>query len=494
MSFPQFTKPIFDAFRAEGHEIYLVGGSVRDYAYYKYLESEPAVNEHPRTDPFVPKDLDFATSALPQETKRILQKNDWHPVEIGMEFGTVAGWFSGYDIEITTYRCAESYKKGSRKPSVKFGKSLEEDLKRRDFTMNAIALDCEGEFKDPLSGIGHIIEGLILTPGDPLVAFSDDPLRMLRAVRFDGDGRFGGLHAVDFEAIKKLKHLIHEVSVERIFMEMNRILKLKNAHEALECMEKCGLLGEIFPELQEVVDFKQNQGKWHSKLVWPHTLEVVKNTPPILSVRWAALFHDVAKPQTYSETETGVHFYGHEGQGASIWHNVARRLKMPLSFTVKVMTLIHNHLRPSLLADSPRKRAIRRLIHEVKEDNIDELFALSMADITSHKPEVVAEKQKKCMELKKLVDEVRAEANIPQLKLPTGLGIQIIRATGLEGKELGKLMQRLYQGLIDGDYTLETDFVAEAIKLQKRAEAMKELVRITEECGGYDESFPQRQT
>jgi putative nucleotidyltransferase with HDIG domain len=487
MNFPQFTKPIFDAFRNEGHEIYLVGGSVRDYAHYKYLEAEPAICEHPRTDAFVPKDLDFATTATPEQTKKILQKNGWHPVAIGMEFGTIAGWFDGNNIEITTYRCEESYKKGSRKPSVKFGMSLTEDLLRRDFTINAIALDCEGNFTDPLDGIGHLITGLIQTPGEPDTAFSDDPLRMLRAIRFDGDCRFGYLHGVDFEAIKKLKHLIHEVSMERITAEMNRILMLKNAHKALECMEKSGLLGEIFPELQEVVDFKQNQGKWHSKLVWPHTLQVVENTPPILTVRWAALFHDVAKPQTYSETETGVHFYGHEKEGASIWCNVARRLKMPVSFTVKVMSLIHNHLRPSLLSDAPKKRAIRRLIHEVKEDTIDELFALSMADITSHKPEVVAEKQKKCLELKKLVDDVRAEANILQLKLPTGLGIQIIKATGLEGEDLGKLMQRLYQGLIDGDYTLETDFVAEAIKIHKQRLALNELVRITEEYGGYND-------
>lgn len=477
---------LFKAFESEGESLFIVGGFVRDLMgarmdddlYFSAQKLDP--EKHPPRFVLAEEyfwdgvnsgriDVDFATSALPEKTIQILKANGFKVIPIGIEFGTIQTFWKEKKIEITTFRCDESYKKGSRKPSVKFGKTIEEDLGRRDFTINAMAMDKEGKLIDPFGGMADLIQGLISTPKEAEVSFTDDPLRMLRAFRFQARG-LGSLCALTGKALEELKKEIHMVSAERIFDEMSKILMTKDPGRALDHMARSGLLGEVFPELQKVVDFKQNQGKWHSKLVWPHTIEVVRQSPQILEVRWAALFHDVAKPQTYSETETGVHFYQHDWKGALVWDQVADRLRVSKEFRDHVHVLVYEHLQPSLLSSEgvnhTSNKALRRLMVRVG-DKLDNLFHLSLADITSHKPEIVAEKRANCMALWERCKKLNEEQQVSRIKLPTGTGIVVAEALGIKpGRELGEIMRKLEQMLIDGDIAVDADFAQVAKEIR----------------------------
>jgi poly(A) polymerase len=478
-----FADILFDAFERAGEELFFVGGFVRDWKFAEMDDDlynsanklDPA--QHPWRLPSHARqefyfkvlrgeiDVDFATSARPERTMEILKLAGMKSVPIGIEFGTVQTFLGSLKVEITTYRCSESYTKGSRKPSVVFGKTIQEDLARRDFTINAMAMTRDGTIIDPHGGFMDLCEGLLWTPGDVEVSFGDDPLRMMRAARFTARGIASPSWQVG-EGVKRLAHRIKDVSSERIFDEMSKLLMSRDPGAGLHFMAEEGLIRHIFPELQIVIDFKQNQGKWHSKKVWEHTIGVVEQSAPILEVRWAALFHDVAKPQTYQETDTGVHFYQHDWKGALAWEGVARRLRVSNEFRDHVYTLIYEHLQPSLLAEQGASdKALRRLAHRLG-DKLDNLFHLSIADITSHRPDIVSEKTKNCRALKARIDELLKQQDIVRIKLPSGTGTVLSQALGLKpGPELGKLMKALEQKLIDGELTMESDFVAAAKEL-----------------------------
>jgi putative nucleotidyltransferase with HDIG domain len=471
---------LFKIFEVDGHDLYFVGGFCRDLLEARLKDqiwqtsySHPTANAtHPKYEEKVWEkvnsglaDVDFATSAKPEETISILESNGLKTIKIGIEFGTVQTFINDMKVEITTYRSAESYKKGSRKPSVVFGKNIVEDLARRDFTCNAIAMDKDLNITDPFGGQTDIEESVLFTPIDSEISFSDDPLRMLRCCRFVVKG-FGTSNTIN-AAMLKLAPRIHEISQERIFEEVTKILLAdKDAVGwGFATMEESGLLREIFPELQTVVDFKQNQGKFHSKLVWPHTVQVIKNCPLKAETRWAALFHDVAKPQTYSETETdGVHFIGHDKMGADIWEVVATRLKIGNDFKEYVRFLIFEHLTISQLCrqDNVTDKTLRRLIFRAKtKERLKDLFDLSRADITSHNPVIVKDRLDKCDILEDRIWKLM-EKDILTLKFPKGTANQISEHLGILGVSLGKVMKVLIQRLEDGEISLESNLITEA--------------------------------
>lgn len=463
---------LFKAFEAEGEELFYVGGFVRDYLSTpdEMVGFAHAVEWLWEAVSRGEKDVDFATSATPEKTIQILKKAGLRVIPIGIEFGTIQTLISGVKVEITTYRCGESYKKGSRKPSVVFGKSIEEDLARRDFTINALAMTKDFKIIDPFGGQEDLKNLTLRTPIDAKTSFGDDPLRMLRGARFVS--RFGMIVSdFTFEGMCEMAQEMKNISAERIFDEMSKVLMTPDPTPALQLMADTGLLKVVFPELQKVVDFQQNQGKWHSKLVWPHTLEVVRQSPQILEVRWAALFHDVAKPQTYSETETGVHFYGHDWKGAQVWDQVALRLRVSKEFREHVYFLVYEHLQPSLLSsegvNNTSDKALRRLMVRA-QDKLENLFHLSLADITSHKPEIVAEKKANCLAMLERCRKLSQEQQVERIKLPSGTGTLVAEALGLKpGRELGQVMKKLEQKLIDGEITLDVNFAEEAMKIHK---------------------------
>lgn len=420
------------------HELYLVGGAVRDHV----MGRESA-------------DLDFTTDSLPQETIRMLEIHKMPVFTIGIEQGTVGTIVDGEKVEITTYRCKESYTKGSRTPTVVFGSSLTEDLRRRDFTINAMAMDVEGTVVDPFGGQSDIRSGVIKAPMDAVELFTDDPLRLLRAVRFAA--RYGfSIETNTFAAMRMLAPSVVSVSVERIFQEMDKILVGDNVETALDLLESTGLLAVLFPELQEVVQFLEKQGKHHSKLVWPHIKEVVAAVPPRSTVRWAALYHDVAKPQTFSVKNGEVHFFGHEDKGAWMWTKRAAQMHVSTQFTKDVELLVREHMTPYALSedgvtDKPLRQMVSRVGHLVED-----LLDLNRADLGSKNPVKRAAKQARHDKFRERVYAVVEDMSRVVPKLPKGFG-DVLFEMGVErGPRMGRIMTALTEMLVSGELTQET--------------------------------------
>lgn len=452
---------IFESFESSGHQIFLVGGFVRDLL--RAQMSRDVDGKHDAVDDFWLEvnngsiDVDFATSAHPKETIRVLESVGLKAIPIGIEFGTVQTLMGDNKVEITTFRCHESYTKGSRKPGVVFGDSIEQDLARRDFTFNAIAMGRELVPVSHFGGISDLVKGVIATPIDPEVSFSDDPLRMLRACRFVARG-FGGLENSTAIAMEKLAHLVKEVSSERIFEEMTKLLLSDKPSAGLNAMSDFGLLWEIFPELEALRNFREDQGRFHHLPVWEHTMMVLDNSHPSPTVRWAALFHDVAKPQTWSRKGDDVQFYKHDMLGSKMWEIAADRLKTSKKLKEHVSQLIfeHQNVRPEM-----GEKGVRRLVHRMG-DRLEDLFLLREADIIGHKPGIMKSSLDAMNGLKRRCMSV--QVTISSAELPKGCGNLLMSELGLKGPELGEVMSQLKQKLIDGDIATDSDFVEEAKK------------------------------
>src|SRR5215212_3065931 len=283
-----------EAFREAEHELYLVGGGVRDVLLG-------------RADPYAHPDA--TTDAHPRRIKRILRAHAEHLWTVGERFGTIVAKVDGYEIDVTTYR-SDLYTEGSRHPEVRFGESLEEDLARRDFTINAIAADAlTGEILDPFEGRKDLERGVIRPVGDPLDRMRDDPLRMLRAVRFEAtlstpEKPFA--MTPDLEgAIRENAHWLESISAERIRDEFAKILRSENIAQGLRTLVRLDLMRYIVPEFMETVNVEQ-EAEFHHKDVFEHTLIVVSSIErdPDMSewefsiLRKAAFFHDIGKPRT----------------------------------------------------------------------------------------------------------------------------------------------------------------------------------------------------
>lgn len=430
------------AFRASEHELYLVGGFVRD----SLLGNAG-------------KDADATTGARPKEVKSLLRPAADHLWTVGERFGTVGAQVDGYAVEITTYR-SDFYTEGDRHPEVRFGESLEDDLSRRDFTINAIAADAlTGEISDPTGGRKDLELGIIRAVGDPLERMRDDPLRMLRAVRFQTtlskpDKPFA--MTPDLEAaIQENAHWLESISAERIREEFERILLSENVAEGLRTLVRLGLMRYIVPEFLETVNVEQ-ESEFHHKDVFEHTLIVVSSIEPDPILRKAAFFHDIGKPRTLvyehrctycgaksvrKSAEEGecercggrmiakkIHFYGHENVGAKIARKAMRRLAYPNDDIEAVAHLVANHMRPMSYAagrDPWSDSAVRRFIrdtHLVRGErelaNVDLLLKLARADITGSAPRRRHIAEESWKSLRARVDEVRAKEEIEKLSSP----------------------------------------------------------------------------
>src|ERR687894_137175 len=399
-----------EGFREAGHELYLVGGYVRDRLLGR---------EHP--------DADAATDAHPRQVKRLLRPYADHLWTVGERFGTIGAEVNGYAVEVTTYR-ADLYTEGSRHPEVAFGESLEGDLARRDFTINAVAADAlTGEILDPFEGRKDLERGVIRPVGDPLDRMRDDPLRMMRAVRFEAtlsapEKPFA--ITPDLEgAIRENAQWLESISAERIRDEFEKILLSDNVARGLRTLVRLDLMPYIVPEFMETVAVEQDS-EFHHKDVFEHTLIVVQNVEPDPILRKAAFFHDIGKPRTFvyehrctycgakslqKTADEGecercggrtmakkIHFYGHENVGAGIARRAMRRLAYPNDAVDAVAHLVANHMRPYGYAasrDPWSDSAVRRFIRDAylaRGDrtlaDVDMLLKLARADITGSAP------------------------------------------------------------------------------------------------------------
>jgi len=429
---------LFEIFLRAGHELYLVGGAVRDHRRGRRIDEL--------------WDLDFATSALPAESARVLRGAGVSVFTVGSRFGTVGTIIDAgslrREIQITTYR-GEVYSNGSRKPRVTFGKDLESDLARRDFSINAMAMAADGRLIDPYGGEKDLEHGVLRTIGDPRVIFREDPLRTLRAARFIATlGMRPEAELAD--VIRELAGEILTVSRERWLLEMNKILVGAAAADGLTFLADTDILAHLWPAGQAMVEFRADQGRYHHKALWPHTLGVVSQAPTRVAVRWAALLHDAGKVTTRSVDSTGdVHFYGHESVGAGIVDEAAGRFRFDRALHQRVRTLVLLHQRPALYDGTWSDGAVRRLIRDAG-DALEDLLDLSRADVTSHRPGVregvlvrLAELQSRSAEL------IRKDGEAPLL--PKGIGQAIIAHFDIAaGPRVGELKDRLEQAVLDG--------------------------------------------
>jgi poly(A) polymerase len=428
---------LFEVFIRAGHECFLVGGAVRD---------------HLRGTPFPElMDLDFATSALPQESARVLRRAGYAVFTVGSRFGTVGTIVHAparRDIQVTTYR-GEVYANGSRKPRVTFGTDLESDLARRDFSINAMAMSLEGALIDPYGGARDLEQRVLRTVGDPRVIFREDPLRTLRAARFIATlGMRPEPELAD--VVREVASEILTVSRERWLMEMNHILLGAAVELGLSFLAETGLIGFLWPAGQSMVEFKADQGRFHHKALWSHTLGVVAQAPARLPVRWAALLHDAGKVTTRSVDADGdVHFFGHENVSAGLVDDVAQRFRFDKTLHQRVRTLVQLHQRPALYDETWTDGAVRRLIRDAGEAFPD-LMDLSRSDVTSHRPGIREGVLARIAELEARA-AVLIEKDGQKPPLPKGIGAAIMQHYGLPaGPQVGARKAELEQAVLDG--------------------------------------------
>ncbi len=421
-------KKIYEIFGKEKVEIYLVGGAVRDT-----LRGEEI------------KDIDFATPVEPPRIKKILNGAGIRTYPVGWEFGTVGAVIGGKEVHITTYRRKEKYKPGDRKPEVEFGGSIEEDLRRRDFTINAMALTPEGKLIDPFGGREDLEKGIIRTPQDPDDSFQDDPLRMLRAFRFQSQLGFK-IEKNTFDSIKRNAFRVMILSKERIQMEMNKLLVGKFVEKALLNLMNSTLLNYFLYELYPLKDLHQSIQE-HHKDVWKHTVRVVGNTPPEEVLRWAALLHDIAKPYVRSVEQGEIHFYRHEDLGAEMAFHILTRLKFPKKMVKEVAFLVAKHMRPALYRSEWTDSAVRRFIREMGE-RLEKVMTLAKADITSYRPERVRERLRLLEELSSRVERL---LSVREVTCPVN-GFEIMERFSLSpGPLIGKIKSLLLEGILNGE-------------------------------------------
>ena len=369
---PLLTK-LGEAFEAAGHELALVGGPVRDAILGR-----------------VAPDLDFTTSASPDQILKVVKPLSSATWDIGREFGTIAAQIDGEQVEITSYR-ADSYDKSSRKPTVEFGDNLEDDLIRRDFTVNAMALRLPSRvFVDPHQGLRDLLLETLKTPTDPEISFSDDPLRMMRAARFTSQLGFV-IEPETFSAMIRLKDRIEIISQERIRDEFSKLLLSGNPRVGLEVLVESGLAELTMPELPALkLEVDEHH---HHKDVYQHTLTVLEQAIDYekeyglekdLTLRLAALLHDIGKPATKKlEPGGGVSFHHHDVVGAKLAKKRLTALRFDNDTIKAVARLIELHLRFFGYSDQQwSDSAVRRYVRDAG-DQLERLHALTRADVTT---------------------------------------------------------------------------------------------------------------
>ncbi|MEQ1585100.1 MAG: HD domain-containing protein [Cyclobacteriaceae bacterium] len=403
-------------------------------------------------------------------------------VTVFKNFGTAMIKLDDRELEFVGAR-KESYREDSRKPLVEDG-TLEEDQLRRDFTINAMAISLQkenyGELIDPFGGVQHLKEKLIKTPLDPAITFSDDPLRMMRAIRFAAQLNFD-IEADTFEAITQSVNRLSIVSMERVVVELNKIILSSVPSYGFKLLFQSGLLKQFFPELVALHGVEYQDNKAHKDNFF-HTLQVLDNVSKVsddLWLRWAAILHDIAKPATKRfDKQVGWTFHGHEDKGARMVPGIFRRLKLPLNEKMLfVQKLVRLHLRPIALVKEVSDSAIRRLLFEAGDD-AEDLMKLCRADITSKNNDKVAKYLRNFEQVEKKMIDLEERDKVRNFQPPIS-GDEIIKLFNLvPGPIIGEIKEEIKEAILDG------------IIHNDRQEAFELLLRIANRKGLTHESKP----
>jgi len=438
----QYLKTISDIYSSNDFEFYLVGGAVRD-----------GILGIPTSD------FDFTTNASPDESIKLLNSSGYKTTEVGKAFGTIEFQIENNSLHITTYR-EDTYEKASRNPSIESVSDLALDLSRRDFTINAIALSLiDNTIVDPHGGIKDLSNGTITTPDNPIISFSDDPLRMLRLCRFVSSHGFAPDDET-YNAMRENVERIKIVSKERIRDELSKLLIGNNPSNGIRVLVESGLSTYTIPEINELK--MEIDPEHHHKDVYEHTLTVVDRVTPSLVSRLGALFHDIAKPKTRGIENGKVHFRHHEVVGAKMTKRILKDLKYDKKTIKDVALLVELHLRPHTFKMGWTDSAVRRYI--VDSGNVlNELNNLVRADVTTKNKNKAKEIYDNLDEMETRIAEVLEKEEMSRLRPPI-TGNEIMEIFNIEpGPKVGTIMKALYEQRInDGEVSKE-----EAIKLAK---------------------------
>ena len=403
-----------------GYEAYAVGGCVRDAIMGNEIN-----------------DFDITTSATPVEMQQVF-KNE-RTFETGIKHGTITFVHERENVEITTYRVDGEYEDNRHPKTVEFTKKLENDLKRRDFTMNAIVYNENEGFIDLFNGIDDIKNKVIRAIGNPRDRFTEDALRILRCVRFSSTLGFK-IEEKTKEAMLECKHLLHNISGERIAVEINKFLLGKNVKNAM--LENYEILGEIIPEIKQMHGFDQ-KNSWHIYDVLTHTAVVVENTPPVLHLRLTALLHDTGKVHTFTLDENGVgHFYGHNEKSAEIAHEYLTKYKYDNFTKDRVTRLVKIHDTPI----EPDKIFIKKRINRIGEKCFFDLIKIKRADNIAQNLQRV--RLDIIDEIEKIATDIVNESCF-SLKTLAINGSDLIKNGHTPGKNLGIILDTLLNEVIE---------------------------------------------
>ena len=420
MNLPQYVTECLDALESAGYAAYVVGGCVRDACLG-----------------LTPHDFDMCTSALPEQTEAVFA--DRRLVLAGKKHGTVGVVTDFGVVEITTFRTEGEYRDNRHPDWVAFVPNVEEDLARRDFTVNAMAFSPKWGFADPFGGREDLQDKVLRAVGDPVKRFQEDSLRILRGVRFAV--RYGLMVEKETEkAMLSQARLMDNLARERVFEELCKLLPLMTAGDLIRFAT---IVAAVIPELEPLIGFDQ-RSPHHAYDLFTHVAHVTAGVPADLTLRWAALLHDVGKIPTFTQDEPGRgHFYGHAKAGAEMANAILHRLKAPTALREQVALLIEKHMTRL----EPEKKNLRRWLGRLGWETIDRLLLLQEADMGSKgtgKPEEMEQFPK----IRELLKEIKAENACLSLKDLAVNGHDLM-ALGFTGKAIGETLNALLEQVLD---------------------------------------------
>jgi tRNA nucleotidyltransferase (CCA-adding enzyme) len=422
MNLPADVSKIINILESNGHEAYAVGGCVRDCILGK-----------------IPHDWDITTSALPETVKSLFDRT----FDTGIEHGTVTVLMHGVGYEVTTYRVDGKYEDGRHPKEVTFTASLEEDLKRRDFTINAMAYNESKGLVDLFGGEADLQAGIIKAVGNPTERFTEDALRMLRALRFSAQLGFE-IEPATYQAIKELAPTLERISAERIQVEMVKLVTSPHP-ERIRDVYETGLTKIFFPEFDTMMECDQ-VNKHHMYTVGEHTIVAMGLVPEDKVLRLAMMLHDVAKPVCKTTDENGQnHFKMHPVKGADMAREILRRLKFDNDTVAKVCNLVKNH------DDRPEisQRNVRRMIIRVGQENFDDLLAVKRADTLAQSMYHREEKLAYIDELQRVYNEIVAAGDCLRIKDLKINGKDLIALGVPQGQQIGAILNAIFDEVVE---------------------------------------------